>query len=94
MLCRITALGAVLLLAGPALAQECTSQTPPNPNMAPSQPCNSLLSGGSTARYRTFGGNLATTQVGPAVEGRPISPEAGLTRPITPRNGPALRRIE
>ena len=59
-------LGTLLLTAGPALAQECLTQSPPSfsGSMSPVSPCNSLPSGAATAEIPTFGGELAVTRFG------------------------------
>ena len=61
-------IAALLLFATPALAENCTSQSPPSPNgsMSPVASCDSLPVGSATARFPTFGGDLNTTRVGPS----------------------------
>ena len=87
-------LGTLLLTAGPALAQECSAQSPPSfsGNMSPVSPCNSLPSGAATAEVPTFGGELAVTRFGQAaVRG---APALGAPQPITPLQEPVLQGAE
>lgn len=90
---------ALLLLATPALADNCSTQSPPSPasNMAPASPCNSLPRGEATARYPTFGGDLGVTRVGPPVGGKPLPPmadRAHAPRLATPGSQPVLAGSE
>ena len=85
---------ALLLFASPALADNCSTQSPPSPNsnMAPASSCNSLPVGVATARYPTFG-DLRVTRVAPAAASRPAPVRAD--RPhapklATPGNAPVL----
>jgi hypothetical protein len=84
-------LGTLLLAASPALAQECSTQSPPSfsGNMGAVSSCNSLPSGAATAEIPTFGGNLAVTRVGPAGPAR-LAPAFGAPAPITPQQEPVL----
>lgn len=89
-------LSSVMLLTAPALARDCSSQVPPAPgsSMAELEPCNSLPSGAATARFKTFGGELGTTRVGPT--GRSAqSKQPNRNRNVaTPRTEPVLRGVE
>ena len=72
-----TALSTMLLLStAPALADTCTTQTPPSPasNMGPSSPCNSVPPGEATAQFPTFGGALTVTRFGRAAARPPRRP--------------------
>lgn len=92
----IPILGGLMLLAGPALAQDCNSQTPPDPNasMAASGSCNSLPPGAATARYRTFGGALGTVRTAPAA-GAQLPVQSDSDKGVaTPRTEPVLRGVE
>ncbi len=88
-------LATLLLSAPPALADSCSTQTPPSPasNMAPGSPCNSLPPGEATARYPTFGGSISVTRFGPPVSAEPLAPKAGGPHApalATPGNQPVL----
>lgn len=89
-----TALSTMLVLATPALADTCTTQTPPSPasSMGPSSPCNSLPPGEATAQFPTFGESLTVTRFGRAIESvpaRPAQPQAA-----TPKTLPVLTGSE
>ena len=85
-------LGTLLLAAGPALAQECSSQSPPNFNNAVSS-CDSLPSGAATAEIPTFGGDLGVTRIG-ALAAAPVAPTVGTPAPITPQQQQVLSGAE
>ena len=91
-------LGGLALLAGPAMAQDCSTQYPPDPlaSMAPGGACNALPPGAATARFPTFGGELGGARSipgsGPAqAPGRRVT---AATPPVTPRQQPVLRGAE
>ena len=89
-------LSGVMLLAGPALAQDCSAQFPPDPgaSKAEPEPCNSLPSGAATARFKTFGGELGTTRPGPASRTAQPKPPDRDRDVATPRTEPVLRGVE
>lgn len=89
-------LSGVMLLAGPALARDCNSRTPPDPggSMSGPEPCNSLPSGAATARFQTFGGELGTTRVGPAGRTAQFKQPNRNRNVATPRTEPVLRGVE
>jgi hypothetical protein len=88
-------IGTLLLAATPAFAQECSAQSPPSfsDNMGGVNSCNSLPAGAATAEVPTFGGDLATTRIGPAVAAS-AAPVLGEVRPITPQQEPVLQGAE
>ena len=92
----VSILSGVMLLAGPALARDCSSQTPPDPgsSMAGPEPCNSLPPHAATARFRTFGGELGTTRVGPARRVTQFKQPNRNRDVVTPRTEPVLRGVE
>lgn len=89
-------LGGLVLLAGPAVAQDCSTQYPPDPlaSMSATGSCNALPPGAATARFPTFGGGLVTTRVGPGGPSQTTRARDAATPPVLPSQEPVLLGAE